>query len=850
MRWANLVRMTTEPPWHVVWVWALLTVPLAGLKLLVLLGIGYYTAAQFAGDAVMAGAFCGLLLLAVRWRVAWSASLPLAVLVYSATLLVEVAEAASYYFQASSFNDRFFANVRLVNLRSGLDAFPGLFASALVVVVGAIMCSAWLFTRQNRGAAPVHSVRTSVKYSTGCILLAIAVLAPSAWHRLARSLIQGDSGTLATSSAGRAIAASLGPGTERDAVRASAGKNLVIVYMESLERIYTDDKIFPGLTPNLNRWRARGLDFSDFHTFTGASYTMAGLFASQCGVPFFTTPSQVLDFTGNDANATSFQPNLACLGDVLHAAGYQQAYMNGAPLSFADQGAFFRMHGFNEVLGLDEIEDTAGGVLKASGWGLYDRDLFKLAVVKFDRLATSGRPFNLDLLTIDNHPPHGRPSPGCPKYAASSNSTLQSVHCTDYLVGKFLDTISRSPAWKNTVVVVMSDHQSMRNDAWPLYPKAYQRRPLLFILNAGQGRRDMRLYHMDVAPTVLHLMGVRTNADFIAGADRSAVTASGSTLVNDRVDAAVLRHAVWQRAQPLALCRGGTLVGFAPDGFTVGGLDVPMSGGGQRLVGIGSGQELALLVGKSNVVSVVENASRMPVTLRARGPGAALLIRPLAGTDPMRQFSLTWVGTNGARAALGDVPRLDGLQVSAPQCAQLLQPVNAAPAGQRFDLRGRFSLRTAPLYPPLPRELALATPVVRPFQRGLGWFVPNASGSWTAGDAASLGFTLPADACHAARLEFKLYPFFAPSRPNLAVKVLANGQPMTTWRFTKAQAAQVVTVATPVSSADAACRVDLRFEFERPGAAPKPYPPTEDPRPLQIEFKSMRLVPAAQAGKR
>lgn len=207
----------------------------------------------------------------------------------------------------------------------------------------------------------------------------------------------------------------------RKAVRAAPGKNLVIIYMESLERIYTDGKIFPGLTPNLNRYRAKGLDFAGYLTFRGADYTMAALFSSQCGAPYYASPNPAFLLAGNNANTTTFQPTLACLGDVLHAAGYEQAFMNGVSLSFADQGAFFRIHGFNQVLGLHQLEQLNGGKLPAPGWGFYDSDLFRLGVKKFDQLAASGKPFNLDMLTIDNHPPHGRPSPGCPKYAANDN---------------------------------------------------------------------------------------------------------------------------------------------------------------------------------------------------------------------------------------------------------------------------------------------------------------------------------------------------------------------------------------------------------------------------------------------
>src|SRR5699024_10397937 len=97
-------------------------------------------------------------------------------------------------------------------------------------------------------------------------------------------------------------------------------------------------------------------------------------------------------------------------------------------------------------------------------------------------------------------------------------------------------------------VVIMSDHLMMRNDAQPLYPDNYHRQPALLVLNAGQGKRPVRLYHMDIAPTVLDLMNVRTNATFIAGADRAVPSAEGSKLVDNPTNVAVLRKALWSHA--------------------------------------------------------------------------------------------------------------------------------------------------------------------------------------------------------------------------------------------------------------------------------------------------------------
>lgn len=841
------------------WVpWLLLALPLLAIGAwLATLGAGYGAALLLEGWVAALG-FTGLLVSFARWRVLGPVSWLLAWVVYLAAFAIALAEAMAWYFQGSGFSIRFFANLRLGNLQAGLQAFPALATSVAGILLVVLLGSAWLLLRLARRSEhrPGHAGR---KAALLLALGAVTVIAPSAWQRLGAFVIHYRQNSALASAAlagSQTLLADPNP-VPRSAVRARPGKNLVIIYMESLERIYTDNKIFPGLTPNLNQWRARGLDYAGYLTYPGADYTIAGLFASQCGVPYLPSPIKALDGSGNNTNVTGFQPNLACLGDVLHAAGYDQAFMNGVDLSFAGDGTFFRLHGFNQVLGLKQLDDLNGKPLPHPGWGLYDSDLFRLAAKKYAQLAAADKPFNLDVLTIDNHPPHGRPSPGCPKYAANDNDVLQAVHCTDYLVGKFLDTISKSPAFKNTVVVVMSDHQSMRSDAYPLYPKWYKRRPLLFILNAGQGRRAMRFYHMDIAPTVLHLMGVKTNATFLAGADRSAANAPNSPLENTPVDVAILRRALWARAQPLTLCKRGVLVGAADAGVRIGGYPIPMVWHGRPVNGLWSDRAWLVQIGSNSVHGMVLNTKdgtpmALPklVTLAHEymGEGSALLVRPLLGAGVLRRFSIDWVGSHGGLTHLADVPRLRDLEIASPDCASLLTQMNALPTGETLDLSKRFKATTAPLYPKLPKFVSFTKPDVLPYLREVGWSSTSPWGDFASGAYATMGFTLPRKFCHAREFKFTVHPYLPASRPNLGVKVYANGALLTTWSFgpqdTKPTWHDVsVLVRTP----DPECRVDLKFVFSRPGAAPPPYPKGEDRRPLQLAFLSVQHMPPVDA---
>ncbi len=843
----------------------LLALPALGVHAWMAWTFPSYLSSRFGQDMVFTFAWCGVLVLVARWRLLRFASIPLALFAYLVWLFLVLGEGVSYYLQADTFNARFFAHLNPGNLRTGLQAFPAMIGGGLVVfVVMFAVCVSSLVHARRRGRLGNATLCSGPAIVALVILLLIVLGVDSAPRRLVAYLTRvQQSEYFVDTPQGQAVARllDLHPVAKKNVI-AAPGKNLVWIYMESLERVYWDAGAFSGLTPNLDRLRKQGLDFSGFETFAGANYTMAGLFSSQCGVPLFSSPFANLDaVAGNDTDVSTFHPKIACLGDVLHKAGYAQIYMGGAPIRFSNKDLFFHLHGYDEALGLNQLEAKAGGKLPESGWGLYDSVLFKLALDRYRQLEDGRKPFNLSMLTLDTHPPHGRASPDCPKYTASDNSMLQAVHCTDYLIGKFIDALSKEPDWKNTVVVIMSDHLMMRNDAQPLYPKGYHRQPALLVLNAGTGVRSARMYHMDIAPTLLDLLGVRTNATFIAGEDRGVPDSEGSELVDDAVTNAVLRKALWSRVNEFELCKKNTLVGWTSDGgFDVGGRELKMSYLGRAEVGIHSGQALDFFIDNANGKLVIADARAQSALLGSRGDASVLTIRALpesGRTDEL--FTVDWLGRDGARAHLAKVPRLQGLTITSPRCGKLLARADVAQVGKTFDFSGEFKATVAepPTLPEMPKSIDFTQSGADAFERGLGWLQPMPFGSWAIGNEATLGFRLPDGLCRGARVQMKVDPYLPPSRPNLDAQVWVNGELATTWRFkaggTFSQTGdgasddhRVLEVEMPVEAGDTCdARVDLRFA--RPGASPPPYPKAEDPRPLQLRVLQMQVAPGTQA---
>lgn len=286
-----------------------------------------------------------------------------------------------------------------------------------------------------------------------------------------------------------------------------ARKNLVVLYLESVERTFLDPMLFPGLMPRLSALEPRALSFTGLRQVYGTGWTIAGMTASQCGLPLV-TPGDANSMSGAD----QFLPGARCLGDVLQDMGYDLRYLGGADLDFAGKGTFYRTHGFAQVQGKDELQPLLPKPGYASPWGLHDDSLYGLARQTFDELSAGTEPFGLFMLTLDTHPPGEHPSASCGKtvYQRGRDTMLNAVHCADKLAADFIEGIIDGPHAANTVVVVLSDHLAMRSSASERLDEGGRRNlAMVFHPDLPPGTVDKPGSTLDLAPTLVGLLGGR-----------------------------------------------------------------------------------------------------------------------------------------------------------------------------------------------------------------------------------------------------------------------------------------------------------------------------------------------------
>ncbi|MGB9991225.1 sulfatase-like hydrolase/transferase [Massilia sp. SM-13] len=281
-------------------------------------------------------------------------------------------------------------------------------------------------------------------------------------------------------------------------------KNLILIYVESLETGYADRAAF-GRDLIAPLTGLHGASFAAYEQAPGTGWTIAALVATQCGVPL----ERVTIFDGNTQGQMmdSFLGKAVCLPDLLAQRGYRNVFMGGASARFAGKDKFLRQHHYHEVYGKDEWLRRGASESAMNGWGLYDADLFREARAKLRQLAASKQRFNLSLLTVDTHEPGGPRSAHCARagYAAGFEGI---VSCTAAEVADFVRFAREQGYLENTNIVIMGDHLARKN---PLSAQleSLPRRAIFnrFIARDAPAPVRGQLLHFDLLPTILEFAG-------------------------------------------------------------------------------------------------------------------------------------------------------------------------------------------------------------------------------------------------------------------------------------------------------------------------------------------------------
>lgn len=300
-------------------------------------------------------------------------------------------------------------------------------------------------------------------------------------------------------------------------------RNLVYIYLESMENTYSDKQnggaFDDNYIPNLTELALSdgNISFSNSDKLGGASvfsdgmgYTMGAFVSSTTGVPI-NSPNNL---NKRKYKYNSFMPGIRSLEDILHDEGYNQMLIQGSTGYFAGMNLFYGRH---ENTTFFPYESFVTDKLVPEGydvfWGVEDIKVYDYAKLQLSELSKKDEPFALTLFTIDTHRPEGYICEKCENEYSEQYANV--ISCADRQIVEFLDWLRQQDYYENTTVIVVGDHPSM-NEVFFSDIGDYTRTTYNCFINsvADTENENGRIFSTaDMLPTTLAAMGAEIEGE-------------------------------------------------------------------------------------------------------------------------------------------------------------------------------------------------------------------------------------------------------------------------------------------------------------------------------------------------
>jgi phosphoglycerol transferase MdoB-like AlkP superfamily enzyme len=277
--------------------------------------------------------------------------------------------------------------------------------------------------------------------------------------------------------------------------------NLVLITVESLGANFL--KEFgnkDNITPNLDALIPNSLFFSNLYA-TGTR-TVYGLSAITLAMP---------PVPGNSIVRRPHNENLFSLGHVLESQGYVSKFIYGGYGYFDNMNDFFGDNGYEIV---DRNVMTKEEINFANIWGVADDDVYRRALKENDKAHAEGKPFFDMIMTTSNHRPYTFPE-GKIDLPSKTSGRRGGVKFTDFAIDEFLKEAKKRPWFDNTIFVIVADHTAGSGGKAEVDPDMYHIPMWVYAPGIVKpGRIDYMASQIDVAPTILGMMGIDYESRF------------------------------------------------------------------------------------------------------------------------------------------------------------------------------------------------------------------------------------------------------------------------------------------------------------------------------------------------
>ncbi len=275
--------------------------------------------------------------------------------------------------------------------------------------------------------------------------------------------------------------------------------NVVIFLQESLGAEYVGCLNGMPLTPELDKLSKEGLLFTNLYC-TGTR-SVRGI--EQVTAGFLPNPSEsIVKLSGS-------QQGFFTLADAFGRQNYDTSFIYGGMANFDNMASFFNGNGFKNIIDETDFDSDGKKYAMKGTWGYSDEDLAVKANEYYKSLGN--KPFFSLMFSTSNHEPFEFPDGRIQLYEQPKNSVHNAMKYADFSIGKFFELAKKEAYYKNTIFVVIADHNT-RTYGKNLVPVNKFHIPALIIApNVEKGiTYDNLASQMDIPSTVLALSGITT----------------------------------------------------------------------------------------------------------------------------------------------------------------------------------------------------------------------------------------------------------------------------------------------------------------------------------------------------
>ena len=271
--------------------------------------------------------------------------------------------------------------------------------------------------------------------------------------------------------------------------------NILIILMEGFGGAFVEPLGgLPDVTPHFNRLSKEGIFFTNcyansFRTDRGTVCTFSGYLGLS---------------TASVMKIPAKSRTLPAIAEGLSKAGYKTDFLYGGDINFTNMKSYLLSTGYQR---LTANTDFSLAEQTSNAWGVNDDITFEYLYNQLRNRKEEG-PWHTAFLTLSSHEPFEVP------YHRLEDKIPNAFAYTDECLGKFVDRLKQTPAWKDLLVICLPDHGFYYpREGSNAMPRFYHI-PLLWLGGAVKQpmQVDKIMNQTDLAATLLGQLGLEHTA--------------------------------------------------------------------------------------------------------------------------------------------------------------------------------------------------------------------------------------------------------------------------------------------------------------------------------------------------